>query len=223
MKQLIVFLILSVLFTTGFGQAKFDSATVAKKVQAHLQTMQKVMPSALKVKQGAGSVESRVDFYAKDFDFKKANDAAYLQSKSRKVLVVKFADIKQSGCDIYVQTGVTRFPLSNLEIHADAGGKLLQELPYGDIQAAMNLLQNAPVITLRQAEEIFKAHAKSAGKYAYANLLIDLPLKIVKWQLRGVPNYNTQQQELIEIDAVSGALLFQQMKSMNVATSAISQ
>jgi hypothetical protein len=138
-------------------------------------------------------------------------------------MVLKFADIKQAGNDIYVQTAKARYPLSNMEVHADASGKMVKDLPYDEINTAVQLLQSSVLISPKQVVEIFNANHKSVGGYTYMNLLIDLTNNTVKWQVRGTPDGQKQQQELLEIDAVSGKVLLQQTKAMNVASTFISQ
>lgn len=222
MKQLLLYALLSITVVAGSSQAKFDSSLVIKKMNAVLQEKQQKMPAVLKRKDMV-TIENRVDFNAAGFDFKKAGDAAYLQSKTKKVMVLKFADIKQAGNDIYIQTANARYPLSNMEVHADASGKMLKDLPYDEINAAVLLLQSSALITPKQVVAIFNANHKSVGGYTYMNVLIDLTSNTIKWQVRGAPDLQKQEQEVLEIDAISGQVLVQQIKKMNVASAFISQ
>lgn len=222
MKQLLLYALLSITVVAGSSQAKFDSSLVIKKMNAVLQEKQQKMPAVLKRKDMV-TIENRVDFNAAGFDFKKAGDAAYLQSKTKKVMVLKFADIKQAGHDIYIQTANARYPLSNMEVHADASGKMLKDLPYDEINAAVLLLQSSALITPKQVVAIFNANHKSVGGYTYMNVLIDLTSNTIKWQVRGAPDLQKQEQEVLEIDAISGQVLVQQIKKMNVASAFISQ
>lgn len=222
MKQLLLYVLLSITVVAGSSQAKFDSSLVIKKMNAVLQEKQKKMPAVLKRKDKV-TIENRLDFSAAGFDFKKAGDAEYLQSKTKKVMVLKFADIKQAGNDIYIQTANARYPLSNMEVHADASGKMVKDLPYDEINAAVLLLQSSALITPKQVVAIFNANHKSVGGYTYMNVLIDLTSNIIKWQVRGAPDLQKQEQEVLEIDAISGQVLVQQIKKMNVASAFISQ
>ena len=206
-------------FSAG-AQVSFDSLYVLSKIKAHMSQLKQELPVVNLLKEVAGKVEDRVDFSAPSFDFKRTEDRAYMKEKAKKVYVRSFADIRHSGCDVYIQNGTSKYPLSNLELHADASGKIVRDLPFQEIQQAMKLIEAGGLLSLQQVQSIYKNSGKSGQTAGYVCLLIDLPTSALIWQVRGVPNWQTRQQELMELDAKTGRMLRQEMKPISVTSSA---
>lgn len=219
MKQLFTVLVLLISFTNLFSQASFDSAAVSGKIKDHILSKKSEIPTELRRNKAKETIEKRIDFQSPDFDFSKTENAEYLQQRTQDVMIIKFEDIKQTGQDIYVQNGTTRYSLTNLEMHADARGKIIKDLPYQEIQSALHLIKSNNLISFPQAESIYKKNARAGKEYSYANLLVDLTSQTIKWQFHGKPNWQTKKQESIDIDAKSGKILSQDLKTTNTSGS----
>lgn len=222
MKSFFCTILLLAGFVTSHAQTVFDSVSVAGKVKTYVQSVKQDVPVLEAFRPVVGKVENRVDLSSGSFDFSRAEDASYLKERTKKVLVTRYADIRHTGADVYVQTTSTKFPLTNLEIHADAAGKIVKGLPFQEIQQALELLQKNKLLSLEQVKVIYSQRA-TAASISYANLLIDLPTSTVKWQVRSVPNWQTKRQDLLEIDAASGQVLLQQQQTMNISSATVSQ
>jgi hypothetical protein len=218
MKPLLTFVSIIFSFFTAFSQPTFDSNTVASKVMDYLSSRSSIIPPGLKQKNVSPKIEQRLNLSTEGFDFSKAENPEYILQKSQKVMVVKFEDIKHFGRDIYIQNESTKYPLTNMEIHADASGKIVKDLPYQEMQSALKLIQSNNLVSFSQAEDIYKKNAQSGKDFSYANLLIDLPTQTVKWQFRGKPNWQNKTQEFMEINAESGKIISDDMKPVNVTT-----
>lgn len=216
MKPLLTLVGIIFSFFTAFSQATFDSSTVASKVKDYLSSKSSIIPSGLKQKNASPNIERRLNLSAAGFDYSKAENPEYILQKSQKVMVVKFEDIKHFGCDIYIQNGSTKYPLTNMELHADASGKVVKDLPYQEMQSALKLIESNNLVSFSQAEGIYKKNAQSGKDFSYANLLIDLPTQTVKWQFRGKPNMQNRTQESMEINAENGKIISDDMKPVNV-------
>jgi hypothetical protein len=219
MNYLLVFLNLFFLPFLAFSQTDFDSSSVSGKIKEHLLRKKYEIPVELKKKNSKECIEKRIDLLATDFDFSKTESPEYLQERTQDVMIVKFEDIKIAGMDIYIQNKTTRYSLTNLELHADSRGNIIKDLPFQEIKLALQLTKFNNLIDLQQADRLFKKHAQSGKEYAYVNLLIDLTSQSLKWQFHGKPNWQTKKQESLDIDAKTGKILSQSLKTINTAAS----
>lgn len=223
MRSVFFCLVLLIASHPVFSQQLIDSSFVSGKVKSYIQQIQEQMPALSMLKVDAQNIDNRTDFSPDTFDFTKANDPKYIQSRTKKVFVTRYRDIKYAGFDIYVQTSSTKFPLTNMEIHADASGKLSKAIPFEEIQHALTLLEKVNLLSFEEVRSRFLKEFPAATSYSYASLLIDLPSSSIKWQVRGLPNWQTQKQDLFVLDAVSGTILQRQQQSMNIASATVSQ
>lgn len=198
------------------SQQVFDSTVVSLKMKEHVVEFSKSLSTGVDLSRVFERVEDKVDYSASSFDFSRVNDTVYLLSRSRRVLVSHFPDIKYSGCEIYLKNGYTRYPLSHLEIHADASGKIVKDLPLSEIRQAVDMISAKKFLLTDQVQAICRKSGMPMAKISHARLVIDLISASAVWQLTGEPDVKTNQQDILEMDALSGRIISQQKMPMNL-------
>ena len=216
MKHHVFIAWLSLSCLPAMSQQVFDSMAVSLKMKEHVTEFSKTIFTGAEMSRVFERVEDRVDFFASSFDFSKVNDTAYLQRRSRKVLVSHLPDVKYSGFDVYIQNSITKYPLTNLEIHADATGKIVKDLPLGEIRQALQWVSSGKLLQSDQVKSICRKAGTPPARFSHMRLIIDVNRTLAIWQLTGEPDLKTNQQEILEMDAISGRIISHRKMTMNL-------